>query len=171
MEDHFLDFTFGGDPDLFDVSISDPDNKSAMISGKGSSAESGSITSAISYDYLPTGKRTILVTSLSYVQQGPWNLGWQPPATSAGAATPTPLPQACLTEEKWQQIRSQTPSELPPGVGGKLLVAQSVGLLMPQISLVNLATGQTQAIAIGACLRSPRMGPRWLTSRALEKAF
>ena len=147
---YFLDFTFGGDPDLFDVSISDPDNKSAMISGKGSSAESGSITSAISYDYLPTGKRTILIPGLSYVQQGPWILGWQPPASSAGLATPTPLPQACLTEEKWQQIRGQAPGELPPGVGGKLLVQQSIGQLMPQISLIELGTGQKQVIAIGA---------------------
>ena len=117
---YFLDFTFGGDPDLFDVSISDLDNKSALLSGKGSSAESGWITAAISYDYLPTGKRTILIPGLSYVQQGPWILGWQPPASSAGLATPTPLPQACLTEEKWQRIRGQAPGELPPGVGGKL---------------------------------------------------
>ena len=132
------------------VSVTDPDNSSARTNGKGSSAESGAVTSAISYDHLPTGKRKIVVSSLSYIQQGPWNLGWQPPATSAGAATPTPLPQACLTEEKWQQIRSQTQSELPPGVGGKILVEQSMGLLMPQISLVNLATGLTKAIAIGA---------------------
>ena len=145
-----LDFTFGGDPNLFAVSIRDPDNKSALLTGTGSSAESGTITSAISYDYLPTGKRTILVTGLSYVQPGPWLLGWQPPASSAGLATPTPLPQACLTEEKWQQIRGQTPGELPPGVGGKLLVQQSIGQLIPQISLINLDTGQKQAIAIGA---------------------
>jgi hypothetical protein len=145
-----LDFTFGGDPELFDVSVRDPDNHSARISGTGSTAESGAITSAFSYDQLPSGKRKIVITRLSYLQQGPWILGWQPPASSAGLAVPTPMPLACLTEEKWQHIRGLAPGELPPGVGGTLLVQQSTGQLMPQISLIQLGTGQKQVIAIGA---------------------
>jgi hypothetical protein len=145
-----LDFTFGGDPNLFAVSIRDPENKSALLSGKGISAESGSITAAISYDDLPTGKRTILIPGLTYMQPGPWILGWQPPTASASLATPTPLPLACLTEEKWQQVRNSPPGALPPGVGGKMLVEQSIGQLMPQISLIDLGSGQKQAIAIGA---------------------
>jgi WD40 repeat protein len=146
----YLDFTFSGGPELLQVSVSDPDNHSARIAGKGSSAESGAITSAFSYDGLPTGKRKIVVTSLTYIQQGPWILGWQPPTTSASLAAPTPLPPACLTEEKWQKVRSQAQGLLPQGVGGQILVEQQTGGLMPQITLVNVVTGQKHAIAIGA---------------------
>lgn len=146
----YLDFTFAGSSGLFSASVIDPDNRSARTNGKSSSAESGAITSAFTYDQLPTGKRKIVVSSLRYTQNGTWLLGWQPPASSTSLATPAPLPQACLTEEKWLQIRGQTPGELPPSVSGKLLVEQSIGQLMPQISLIDLGTGQKQVIAIGA---------------------
>jgi len=147
----YLNFTFGGNPELFDVpSMGDPQNLSVRSGGKGSSAESGAITSAFLYDQVPSGKRTINIYGIRIVQQGPWILGWQPPAASASLATPAPLPQACLTEEKWRQIRSQAQGLLPQGVGGQILVEQQTGQLMPQISLINLDTGQKQAIAIGA---------------------
>ena len=105
----YLDFTFGGGPELLQVSVSDPDNHSSRISGKGSSAESGAITSAFSYDQLPTGKRKIVVTSLTYAQQGPWLLGWQPPAASASLATPAPLPWSRVFVQCFLQTAQHKP--------------------------------------------------------------
>jgi hypothetical protein len=62
------------------------------------------------------------------VVDGPWRVVWQPPAI--GGPTPTPEPEACLTLEKWDQIKSST-SPLPAGLGGQLLVSVDAGQPSP----------------------------------------
>jgi Tol biopolymer transport system component len=147
----WLDFTFGGSPEIFAISSSgDRDNRSLRPASKGSTAESGQITYALSYDAVPTGKHRIDIGGITVLQAGPWELGWQPPVTEASRTSPTAQPQACLTEEKWQALRSQPAQPLPAGLGGQFLLEQNTGLLMPQIFLADLRSGQQQPIAVGA---------------------
>ncbi len=144
-----LRFTFGGGSELYEVSsMGDPQNFSARSSPKLTSADSGALTYSSIYDQIPTGKRTVDIYGATLVQPGPWLVGWQPPVT-AGAATPTALPQACLTETTWQQLRSQTSNALPGILSGHLLVEENTGQPMPQITRIDLSTGQKQALVTG----------------------
>jgi Tol biopolymer transport system component len=145
----WLEFTFQGGPEVLQISSTgDLENHSARVGYKGGSAESGAITFGMSYDQLPTGKHQLDLYGITVIQAGPWELGWQPPAETALLPTPTALPQACLTEARWQGLRGK-PGALPEGLKGQLLVEENTGQLMPQMWSVDLATGQKQAIALG----------------------
>lgn len=51
---------------------------------------------------------------------GRWETIWTPPSVDP-QLTPTSMPHACLTLEKWKQAAAN-PAPLPPGLGGKLAV-------------------------------------------------
>jgi Tol biopolymer transport system component len=55
---------------------------------------------------------------MPYRINGQWQVIWNPPSTTE--PIPTPAPEACLTLDKWEQIKSQHEA-LPAGLGGKIL--------------------------------------------------
>jgi dipeptidyl aminopeptidase/acylaminoacyl peptidase len=63
---------------------------------------------------------------------GNWSVTWNPPVVE-GWPTATPLPQACLTDAKWNQIANGPAVPLPAGLGGKILTLR--GALAPDPSL------------------------------------
>ncbi len=148
----WLESTFKGDPDVLGVHVSDPDNRSEMISGKGGgSGGNGEFTSAFTYDQIPTGVREMVLSNASYRMDGPWQVSWQPPVDhDQSFPTQTPQTQVCLTLDKWEQLKDQYPTELPDGLDGQLLLMMPSGQPLPMIFLTSLDGNQRQEIATGS---------------------
>jgi len=73
----------------------------------------------MNYREIPGGLRRITIsTSVPYRINGPWQVIWNPPSTTE--SIPTSAPEACLTSEKWEQVKGQHEA-LPVGMGGKIL--------------------------------------------------
>jgi hypothetical protein len=60
------------------------------------------------------------VVSTGAVVNGAWELTWTPPVVNP-SFTPTPIPQACLTLDKWKQALAK-PAPVPQGLSGKIIV-------------------------------------------------
>jgi hypothetical protein len=61
---------------------------------------------------LPLSDIVVVTANVIYVD-GPWTAIWNPP-TVEGAPSPTPIPQACLTNESWETIQNVPVPSLPP---------------------------------------------------------
>jgi hypothetical protein len=91
------------------------------VNGGGGGGESlTEIKSAWShYGEIPSGLRRFTISaSMPYRINGQWQVIWNPPSTTE--PIPTPAPEACLTLDKWEQIKSQHEA-LPAGLDGKIL--------------------------------------------------
>ena len=149
--DVWIEFTFQSGSDVLHIGVTDPDNQSERISGRGSRNGDGEITSAFTYDPLPTGEREMVVDRFSDQVDGPWQVSWQPPAgDEQNYPTITPRQSACLTGEKWEQLLDEHSTALPEGLHGQLLLQGYTGELLPTLSLVSLDGNQQQNIAAGA---------------------
>jgi hypothetical protein len=135
-----LAFAFEIDPDeLQSISIWDPDNRSASISGSGG-GEHGNFQMSINYDYLPTGLRSIEIRSISVYLHGPWSAAVELPAGVQPVAAETPPAdpsQACLTLERVEQLQAAPPPAIPPELGGRV-VAEGPVVTGPSFSLATL---------------------------------
>jgi hypothetical protein len=99
--------------------------------GGGSPNRSGQFQSYIMPDALIVGGRINLsVNSMGLA--GDWSTTWNPPVVE-GWPTATPLPQACLTDAKWNQLANGLALPLSAGLGGKILTMR--GALAPDPSL------------------------------------
>ncbi len=54
---------------------------------------------------------------------GPWTVGWNPPAVP-GAPSPTPIPQACLTNDSWEAVQLGPVPPIPPDMTGRLFYSR-----------------------------------------------
>ncbi|MGD8456914.1 MAG: hypothetical protein PVF83_11045 [Anaerolineales bacterium] len=147
----WLEFSFSNDTGIISFDVWDPNNSSERVSGRGSVEDDGTITAAFTYDEIPTGLHDIEIVGMMYTQDGPWTITWQP-LVEAGQApsTPVPLPEACLTLDMWEQFKNQTPTTLPDGLGGRFLILTHTGLMLPQISLIDLNGDNQQDYGTGA---------------------
>jgi hypothetical protein len=90
-----------------------------MGGGGGGGAGIG-ISASVSYQgEVPEGKLTVVVSGVTILVHGPWSLQWAPANPPAGDVTPTPAPQACLTDEVWAQVKGNVPAAIPTGLAGK----------------------------------------------------
>ena len=146
------------DPAVVGVYMDDPDKYlpppgTSGGGGGGGGGEDlpppGKITSNILYYKKPSGIRKIVVLSVDYNQDGPWQVSWNPPTNGQPLVAPTAQPQACLTGEMWQQIKTQPPVPLPQGLAGRLLLERLTNNNQWQLSLVNLGGSQLQDITLG----------------------
>jgi hypothetical protein len=93
-------------------------------------------TGTIGYRNIPVGVHHYSVSAfIPYVINGPWQVTWTPPLTSA--PTPTPEAGACLTLDKWNQLQGRN-DPLPSGLGGKILTTVNEGGPWPAIYVSNL---------------------------------
>ena len=87
--------------------------------GGGGGPLTGIKSAWMNYSDIPSGLRRFTIdASMPYRINGPWQVVWNPPSTTE--PIPTPAPEACLTSEKWDQIKGQHEA-LPDGLGGKIL--------------------------------------------------
>jgi hypothetical protein len=148
-----VSINFESDPAVQAVGLSMPDNTPAPSSGGGGGGGGGAqpsqLTSEFSVGKNPTGVRKIVIRSISFILAGPWQVIWQPPLNSTAAGpTSTPINQACLNDETWQQIKKQAPPQ-PDIPGGSLLLEEFTGQLMPQMSLINPDGSGQKVLGIG----------------------
>jgi Tol biopolymer transport system component len=74
-------------------------------------------------------------------------VSWDAPTT--GLPVPTKAPEACFSDQMWQQIQNQPPTSLPAGISGRLLLETNTGQLMPQLTVLGPDGSQRKEIAIG----------------------
>lgn len=146
----WLAFTIETGSEVYSVDLSDQDVSALTGHGKGEIDQDGRLISAFAYKQIPTGVRQINIGRIGFTLDGPWQVTWQPPVSSAAPfPTPTPQTQACLTPDKWEQLKDQPPAPLPDGLGGQMLLKVSVGQNLPMIFLASPDGVQRQDIAIG----------------------
>jgi hypothetical protein len=147
----WLEFSFSENSGIYGIDLWDPDNLTERGSGKVYSDNQGVVISAFTYDDIPTGVRDIHITGISYTQEDPWQISWNPPEeTNPTSSTPTPLPQVCLTLDMWERFRSQPQAALPDGLSGRFLILTHTGLMLPRISLIDLDGENRKDFGTGA---------------------
>lgn len=106
------------------IALADLDHP--MLGGGGGASNTG-----FTYrDGFPAGIIKITLTSYEERISGPWQATVDLPAFAEGAA-PTPLPEACLTQSSWTEALNGGGRELPPELGGHLIL---MGILPPEYS-------------------------------------
>ncbi len=106
------------------------------------------ITTSIPYYKTPSGLHRIELQSLAYALSGTWQVSWTPPVI-AGQAVPTQPAPACLTYQKWEELKGGAAAQLPPSLTGRLLLENYTGQLMPQLSMANVDGSGLKVLAIG----------------------
>jgi hypothetical protein len=120
----FLMFTYEDkEGDIFINLMDDVPQKPLIEVAGGGGGGGGSVTgirlASMAYGEIPNGLRRFTISAtVPYRVSGPWQVVWNPPSTTE--PIPTPAPEACLTSEKWGQIKDQQEA-LPVGLGGKIL--------------------------------------------------
>ena len=90
-----------------------------MGGGGGGGPLTGIKSAWMNYGEIPSGlHRFTISASIPYRINGSWQVVWNPPSTTE--PIPTSTPEACLTSEKWEQIKSQHET-LPASFSGKIL--------------------------------------------------
>ncbi len=129
-----LEFKFKGDMAEIGAMVADVNPEPTVdqiCSGGGGGGGGGGpvdptvFSIAVSYRNIPTGGHHFLINvSIPYIVNGPWQVAWNPPLTSK--PTPTSEPEACLTNEKWQQLIARN-DPLPSELGGHILISVDAG--------------------------------------------
>ncbi len=121
----FLKFTYedkeGGT--FIDVMDDVPQKPLIEVAGGGGGGGGGPLTgirlASMAYGEIPSGPHHFTISAtVPYRVSGSWQVVWNPPFTTE--PIPTPAPEACLTSEKWEQVKGQHEA-LPAGLGGKIL--------------------------------------------------
>jgi hypothetical protein len=68
---------------------------------------------------------------------GPWSATWNPPVVE-GAPSPTPIPQACLTNDSWEAIQTGPVPPIPVDVTGRILISRSNSTSGQELFLAGL---------------------------------
>ncbi len=147
---YWLSFEMQVDPhEIGGVSLQDPNNQSAMLSGGGGGDGGGSLTQSFSYSYRPQGVRHIQVQRITTFLYGPWSATLDLPARREAAEQPeaTPTAQACLAGG----LPGEAPTSLPDGLTGWLVMEGPVapGKTFPTLFLTSLDGSQRTEIGPG----------------------
>ena len=90
----------------------------------------------MNYGEIPSGLRRFTISaSMPYRVNGQWQVVWNPPTTTE--PIPTSAPEACLTSDKWEQIKGQHEA-LPAGLGGKILFTSDAMSPDTNVFIANL---------------------------------
>ena len=105
-----------------------------LMGGGGSGGPpSGTKQAGMAYSSIPNGLRHFKISaSVPDSLNGPWQVLWNPPASSE--PVPTAEPEACLNSRKWAQLKQQ-PAALPTGLGGRVLY--STEAMWPDINIFS----------------------------------
>jgi len=120
----FLKFTYEDKEGGIFINVMDDVPQKPLIEvagggGGGGGPLTGIRLASMAYGEIPSGLRRFTIFSrVPYRISGPWPVVWNPPSTTE--SVPTSAPEACLTSEKWEQIKGQHEA-LPAGLGGKIL--------------------------------------------------
>jgi hypothetical protein len=118
-----LQFTYQDNDGGIFINVIDDIPQTPLIEVSGGGGGGGPLRgkklAGMAYPNIPSGLRRFKISaSVPYRLNGPWQVVWNPPSTSD--PIPTPAPEACLTSEKWEQLKGQREA-LPAGLGGKIL--------------------------------------------------
>jgi len=124
-------FTFKSDPNVQGLGL-DIKGVDKYISpaggGGGGGGDTGDLSASLAYaGEVPEGKLTVVVSGVTVLAIDPWSVQWTPSVLPSGDVTPTPAPQACLTDEVWAQAKS-SPAVIPSGLTGKLALMGETGV-------------------------------------------
>jgi WD40 repeat protein len=93
--------------------------------------------------------------SIRHVElSGNWSVEWNPPVVE-GWPTATALPQACLTDAKWNQLSAGPAVALPAGLGGKILTMRGALAPDPSLFLSGVDGGGEKGLVFGDGSLSP----------------
>ena len=115
--------------------------------GGGGGPLTGIRLASMAYGEIPSGLRRFTIFSgVPYRISGPWQVVWNPPSTTE--PIPTSAPEACLTSEKWEQVKGQHEA-LPVGVDGKILFTTDA--MPPDINvfIANLDGSDSRGLVSG----------------------
>src|SRR5574341_710087 len=118
-----LKFTYEDKEGGIFIDVMDDIPQKPLIEVAGGGGGGGPLTEIkfawMNYGEIPSGLRRFTISAgVPYRINGPWQVIWNPPSTTE--PIPTSAPEACLTSEKWEQIKAQHET-LPAGLGGKIL--------------------------------------------------
>ncbi|MGD0806831.1 MAG: hypothetical protein ABSA10_05105 [Anaerolineales bacterium] len=85
---------------------------------------------------------------------GNWSVEWNPPVVE-GAPTATALPQACLTDDKWNQLAEGPALPIPAGLGGKILTMRGAVAPDPSLFLSGVDGSGEKGLIFGDGILSP----------------
>ena len=120
-----LKFTYEDKEGGIFIDVMDDVPQKPLIEVNGGGGGGGPLTGKklawMNYREIPNSLRRFTISaSMPYHINGQWQVVWNPPTTAD--SSPTSAPEACLTSEKWDQIKGQHEA-LPDGLGGKILFA------------------------------------------------
>ncbi|NCP16703.1 hypothetical protein GW866_06640, partial [bacterium] len=118
-----LVFTYEDNEGGIFINVMDDVPQTPLIEVLGGGGGGGPLTEKklawMNYGEIPSGLRRFTIRAdVPYRINGPWQVAWNPPSTTE--PIPTSAPEACLTSEKWEQVKGQHEA-LPAGLGGKIL--------------------------------------------------
>jgi hypothetical protein len=118
-----LKFTYEDKEGGIFIDVMDEVPQKPLIEVNGGGGGGGPLTEIksawMNYGEIPSGLRRFTISaSMPYRINGQWQVVWNPPSSTE--AIPTPAPEACLTSEKWEQVKGQHDA-LPDGLGGEIL--------------------------------------------------
>jgi len=120
----FLKFTYEDKEGGIFINVMDDVPQKPLIEVAGGGGGGGGPLTEIkftrmNYGEIPSGLRHFTISAgVPYRINGTWQVVWNPPSTTE--PIPTSAPEACLTSEKWEQVKGQH-EVLPAGLGGKIL--------------------------------------------------
>jgi hypothetical protein len=93
---------------------------------------------------------------------GPWSVSWNPPSVD-GAPSPTPVPQACLTNDSWEALQNSPRPPIPSDAVGRMLYFKGTnpGNVMEMI-LAGLEGAGAQPLKKGVMDGSLSQDGKWL---------
>jgi hypothetical protein len=135
-----LKFTYEDQEGGIFIDVRDDVPQKPLIEVMGGGGGGGPLTEIksawMNYSDIPSGLRRLTISaSMPHRINGPWQVAWNPP--SMMGSIPTSAPEACLTLDKWEQIKDQHEA-LPEGLGGKILFTTDVMPPDTNVFIANL---------------------------------
>jgi len=115
--EHGYEFHFMSDAQVSAASLEDTIHSPNGGFGGG---QNGQFSAGFDYgDEVPTGLLEYRISRLIVRHAGPWKLTWQPPESN-GSTSSDPIPQPCLTADRWLDLLENAPL-MPDGLPGKMI--------------------------------------------------
>ena len=147
----FLKFTYEDKEGGIFINVMDDVPQKPLIEVAGGGGGGGPLTgirlASMAYGEIPSGLRRFTIFSgVPYRINGPWQVIWNPPSTTE--PIPTSAPEACLTSEKWEQVKGQHEA-LPVGMGGKILFTTDAMPPEVNVFIANLDGSDPRGLVSG----------------------